>query len=313
MRRVAATCLTALSVMSGTWSPAAAGDVPASLPIVTLVDVPSTVHAGTQSSIGAMVPRGTRCRLVVRDSGTQVWRGPRAVARTSYMQFPWTQQSGAAVGTWRARVKCLTAAGIARSARGQFVVTTRVADPISVPALTAPTSAAMSVVPAAAGWAPFGTTLIKGTDWYQGRGVDVVSNGGNGCASGCAVRGAYGTKYQCVELVNRFVRTQNWVTANIMGNARDILAKAPGAVFDKHLAGDGYQPVPGDIITWTGGSSGYGHVAVVSSVGPKGVIFVEQNASRTGSYTLKISATGRLANYGWLSHQGYLHAKVNVG
>jgi surface antigen len=90
-----------------------------------------------------------------------------------------------------------------------------------------------------------------------------------------------------VELVNRFVRTQGWVTGNIMGNAGQLLDKAPASAFDKHPAGDGYVPVPGDIIVWTGGSTGYGHVAVVSSVVAGVVTFVEQNASRTGSYHLK--------------------------
>jgi surface antigen len=228
------------------------------------------------------------------------------------MQFPWTQQPGVTGGQWRLRVKCRTDVIRWKSTWGAFWVTANAAGPASVPTLNRPASASLSAVPASYGWAPFGTTLVKGTEWFNGRGVDVRSNGGNGCASGCAVRHTYGTKYQCVELVNRFVRTQGWVTSNILGNAGQLLAKAPAEAFDKHAAGGGYRPVPGDIIVWTGGSSGYGHVAVVSWVDGDVVTFVEQNASRTGSYQLKADATGRLARYGSLKHIGYLHAKANV-
>lgn len=126
------------------------------------------------------------------------------------------------------------------------------------------------------------------------------------------MRTTYGTKYQCVELVNRFVRTQGWVTSNIMGNAGQLMDKAPSAAFDKHPAGDGYIPVPGDIIVWTGGSSGYGHVAVVSQVADGVVHFMEQNASKSGSWKLKMDASGRLARYGALNHIGYLHAIANA-
>jgi len=277
-----------------------------------LVDVPATVPAGTDSSLGAFVPRSARCRLLVKDAWNTITRGPRARATSSFMQFPWVQQPGAASGQWRVRVKCRNTVTRWKSKWGSFDVTSSATGAASMPKPTRPASASVSSVPASYGWAPFGTTLIRGTDWFGGRGVDVRSNGGNGCASGCAVRGTYGTKYQCVELVNRFVRTQGWVSGNIMGNAGQLLDKAPSAAFDKHPAGDGYVPVPGDIIVWTGGSTGYGHVAVVSSVAAGVVTFVEQNASRTGSYHLKADSTGKLARYGSLRHIGYLHAKANA-
>ncbi len=276
-----------------------------------LVDVPATVPAGSDGSVGAFVPRGNRCRLVVRDAAGGVWKGPRSKATSGFMQFPWTQQAGSASGQWRLRVKCHNKVTRSKSRWGSFNVTTSAATPASVPTLGRPASAPVSGLAAAYGWAPFGSTLIKGTDWFAGRGVDVRSNGGNGCASGCAVRGTYGTKYQCVELVNRFVRTQGWVTSNILGNAHQILDKAPRDAFAKHKAGDGYVPVPGDIIVWSGGSSGYGHVAVVSAVSAGVVTFVEQNASRSGSYRLKMDTGGRLARYGALNHTGYLHAYAN--
>ncbi len=261
--------------------------------------------------IGRSLCRGARCRLVLRDSGATVLKGPGARAASGFMQFPWTQQAGTASGTWRVRVKCHTTVKRWKSTWGAFDVTSSLQGAPSVPTINRPVSASVSSLSASYGWAPFGTTLIRGTDWFGGRGVDVRSNGGNGCASGCAVRGTYGTKYQCVELVNRFVRTQGWVAGNIMGNAGQLLDKAPAAAFDKHKAGDGYMPVPGDIIVWTGGSTGYGHVAVVSAVADGLVTFVEQNASRTGTWHLKMGPLGKLAGYGSLRHIGYLHAYAN--
>ena len=308
MKRFAVSVVS-LGMLSGLVAPAAALELD---PIrLELVDVPATVPAASEGSVGAFVPRGKRCRLVIRDSGSGVWKGPRARATSGFMQFPWTQQAGSATGQWRVRVKCRNQVKRWKSRWGYFSVTSSAETPVSVPIPARPVSAPVSGLAAAYGWAPFGSTLVRGTDWFGGRGVDVRSNGGNGCASGCAVRGTYGTKYQCVELVNRFVRTQGWVTSNILGNAHQILDKAPETAFAKHRAGDGYLPVPGDIVVWSGGSSGYGHVAVVSAVSGGVVTFVEQNASRGGSYRLKMDARGRLARYGALNHTGYLHAYAN--
>ncbi len=216
------------------------------------------------------------------------------------------------MGQWRLRVSCRDLETRWTSKWAAFNVTDSTAGGEPAPRLSRPAAASLTSVPQSYGWSPFGTSLIKGSDWFGGRGVDVRSNGGNGCASGCAVRGSYGTKYQCVELVNRFVRTQGWVTSNIMGNAGQLMDKAPKDAFAKHSAGDGYIPVPGDIIVWTGGSSGYGHVAVVSAVANGQVTFVEQNASKTGTYRLKASKSGVLAGYGSLRHIGYLHAHANA-
>jgi surface antigen len=311
LKRIAVSVVSAATLTTLLATPTAALELD---PVrLELVDIPATVPAASEASVGAFVPRGTRCRLLVRDSASQKWKGPRAKATSGFMQFPWTQQAGSSSGDWRLRVKCRNDVTRWKSRWATFSVTSTAASPASLPTIGRPASASASVssLSAAYGWASFGTTLIKGTDWFNGRGVDVRSNGGNGCASGCAVRSTYGTKYQCVELVNRFVRTQGWVTTNIWGNAHQILDKAPASAFAKHPAGDGYVPVPGDIIVWSGGSSGYGHVAVVSAVAPGRVTFVEQNASRTGSYTLKTDVRGKLLPYGALRHTGYLHAYAN--
>lgn len=308
LKRIAVSVASAGTLAALLGTPAAALELD---PVrLQLVDAPATVPAGSESSVGAYVPRDTRCRLVVRDPGTSLWKGPRSKATSTSMQFSWTQQAASATEQWRVRVRCKNDVTKWKSRWSRYNVTPTAAQPGLT--IAKPVSTSISSLSAAYGWAPFGATLIKGTDWFGGKGVDVRSNGGNGCASGCAVRSTYGAKYQCVELVNRFIRTQGWVASNIMGNAHQILRNAPESVFEKHAAGDGYFPVPGDVIVWSGGSSGYGHVAVVSAVAGKTVTFVEQNASTTGTYRLKADATGRLANYGALRHSGYLHAYANA-
>ncbi len=183
--------LASVGLLAAMPSPASALELdPARL---QLVDVPATVPAGTDSSLGAFVPRGARCRLVVKDAWNTLTKGPRARATSGFMQFPWTQQPGAASGQWRVRVKCRTDVKRWKSTWGAFDVTSSVTGAGSMPTLNRPASASVSSVPASYGWSPFGTTLIKGTDWFGGRGVDVRSNGGNGCAPRCAVRRTYGS------------------------------------------------------------------------------------------------------------------------
>lgn len=301
MRALVGVAVAAVLLSSGA-SPAHAAEL-------ELVDVPATVQIGSESSVGAFVPRQSRCRLILR-SGEQRQKGPRAKASSGYMQFPWTQMTNSASGGWELRVNCRRQGAKWRSAWTAYEVTQVRQTARTVSQLARPASASLSSVWQSYGWQPFGTTLVKGSQWFGGRGVDVRSNGGNGCASGCSLRGTYGTKYQCVELVNRFARTQGWVTSNILGNASQIYTNAPSSVFAKYRRD--YVPVPGDIIVWKGGSTGYGHVAVVSEVEGSVVTFVEQNASRSGMHSLELNDRGRLANYGALRHMGFLHAHANT-
>ncbi len=308
MRRTVIMLLSAAAITSLAAAPLTAAEL--SPERLSLVDVPSVVPEGSDATVSSFVPRDSSCRLVLRDA-VAVYKGPRAKATTGFLLFPWTQTPASGVGEWRVRIKCSDTITRWKSTWSTFTVTSA-APAAAAPIINRPYSASISTLSTSYGWPAFGTTLVKGTDWFNGRGVDVRSNGVNGCANGCALRGTYGTKYQCVELVNRFVRTQGWVSTNIMGNAGQLMGTAPSSAFDKHPAGDGYLPVPGDVIVWTGGSTGYGHVAVVADVSEGMVTFVEQNASKTGSYRIKVDASGRLARYGSLNHIGYLHAKANV-
>jgi hypothetical protein len=105
--------------------------------------------------------------------------------------------------------------------------------------------------------------------------------------------------------------TRGW-SGKVWGNAHQIYANAPSANFDKHPAGDGYVPVPGDIMVWRGGWGNYGHVAVVRDVSGGQVNFLEQNASVTGQNARALQGNGAPGAYGGkYIFTGYLHAKAN--
>jgi hypothetical protein len=148
----------------------------------------------------------------------------------------------------------------------------------------------------------FGAVLIAGTAWLGGQGVTVYSDGGDG-ADGY---------YQCVELINRLITTRGWSPAITGVNANGMYGQASSTYFDKHPNGSGYQPVPGDIVVWGGGSGGFGHVSVVDANSGGLLTVAEQNSSPSGWGTNPISASGTIAAtaYGYYV-EGFLHARAN--
>lgn len=153
----------------------------------------------------------------------------------------------------------------------------------------------------------YGTVLIPGSMWLGGLGVDVMSNGGTGPS--CYDTGS-DHRWQCGELVNRFLAVRRWGPA-IPGNAGGFYANASGTAFDKHPIGSGYLPVPGDIVVWSGGAGGFGHVAIVVGDAGGRLTVVEQNSTITGYGSFPIAATGSIGPAGGLTPVGYLHAKAN--
>ena len=286
---------------------------------VRVTSSPSSVKAGQSAVIDAAAPDKARCRLVLR-KGSRSWRSAavrQRNAKRNYLQLAWQQGKGRAPGVWRATVSCRLESGVTATKSVKFRVKASKKSQRSVPKLRTPVVTRLTTRNplegfGAAGAPPFGTRLVSGSDWFGGQGVDIISNGpGSDCPGGVCQRHAYGIKWQCVELINRFIMTRGW-SGRIPGNARDIFGNASVSVFDKHAAGDGYQPVPGDIIVWRGGWGGYGHVAVVDGIGGGAVGFVEQNASPTGRNSRALGANGVPAAYSKrYTFLGYLHAKAN--
>ncbi len=283
---------------------------------VHIAYAPVRVKAGQVGVIEAVAPAKSRCRLAIR-KGSRVWTSPSARQqnpRRNSLQLSWKQGKGRAAGPWKATVRCRLKSGGTASKSVIFrVVSTGSAKAASVPVLRKPSltrNATRNPLEGfgGAGSPPFGTLLVPGSQWFGGQGVDIISNGPGWDCPGACQRHAYGIKWQCVELVNRFIMTRGW-SGRIPGNARDIYANAPSSAFDKHPAGDGYIPVPGDIMVWRGG---YGHVAIVDGVGGGSVGFVEQNASASGRNSRGLGANGVPARYGAkYTFVGYLHAKAN--
>ena len=161
-----------------------------------------------------------------------------------------------------------------------------------------------------AGWPPFGTVLVHGSEWLNGHGVNVYSNGLWGCYAGCSYGDGYGSyKYQCVDLVERLVNEEGWYKAILYGNGDETYGRAPASAFEKHPPGDGYQPVPGDIVSFANGDP-WGHVAVVEWDHGGQIGLVEQNASTSGTRTVPF--VGGVLDYPGFSEVGVLHAKLNT-
>lgn len=123
---------------------------------------------------------------------------------------------------------------------------------------------------------PFGTRL--GAVTIDGVEIDVFSNGEcthvSGEKSFDAAGNYMGIRYQCVEFVRRYLYLRHGKNLAMLwqdGNACDW--------FDNR-ATMGLTAVPctearaGDVVTFTGGK--WGHVAIVSEVGPDGSFYIAQ-------------------------------------
>ncbi|MBS2018795.1 MAG: CHAP domain-containing protein [Deltaproteobacteria bacterium] len=94
--------------------------------------------------------------------------------------------------------------------------------------------------------------------------------------------------YQCVELANRWL-TEGLRAPRIRGHAKEMCGNADRRAYDVHWKrdGDGYEPVPGDLLVWDG--STYGHVGVVSDVSSRTIVVANQNFGSGGRQTPFVS------------------------
>jgi hypothetical protein len=157
-----------------------------------------------------------------------------------------------------------------------------------------------------------GSTLLAGSSWLGGNGVDVKSNGGDegtgvSCATGSNTVGGVtsGLKWQCVELVDRLYLTRGWISSTWHGNGGRSSAAARDSMYDEAPATLSKQPNgsissvgPGDVVSineyFDGGFQADGHVLVVNTSGvvTSGTIpLVSQNSGDPASATPQRTAT----------------------
>jgi hypothetical protein len=286
---------------------------PRHTPAVVVSGVAPHMPAASSGLVVAQVPRGALCAAQLRGPAQGAQSASVRVA-SGLVEFPF-RLPAASAGAWSASVRCRSAA---RRASGRLSF--RVARSARSGARRASLGRPLVVHGDAPGGrgagsvAPWGTLLLPGSAWFGGHGVDVKSNGPDWrvyCVDPCGgqTAGRAGYAFQCVELIETFLIAQHWISSQIGGDAWQIYADAPASAFDKHPAGDGYHPVPGDVMVWSGGPTGDGHVAIVNSADGDTVAYVQQNAgSATGTTTLS-SGSRYAAGYAFT---GYLHAKANT-
>ena len=196
------------------------------------------------------------------------------------------------------------------------------------------------------GWPSWGSVLVAGSKWRvpgaagrtcNGRsitwpcGVDVHSNATAGRPDNSkwplspdSAFGAFGSyKWQCVELVERFVNLAGLYHGIIPapgGAAANMYSAADSRFFVKHPNGSGYRPVPGDIVVYAENPkvTGYdfGHIAVVESDDPATgkVTVLEQNVEdELGRGINQFHGKTLFPNPTWAGFRvrGFLHAKAN--
>jgi hypothetical protein len=154
---------------------------------------------------------------------------------------------------------------------------------------------------------PVGTLELGGSSWLGGNGVDIYSNGnsaantsGNNCVpvtgaaatSYCGAGSVWsGSKWQCVEMVNRLYLTQGWTTATWFGNGNTLVNHVPSGLTEESN-GSISSINTGDVITLDDG--GDGHAAIINSVSGTSMQIVNQNT--VAVYSSASIGSGSLAN-----------------
>ena len=130
-------------------------------------------------------------------------------------------------------------------------------------------------------------------------------------AEGCSYpRNRYGTRWQCVELFNRFFAHQ-FGTRPVHADARELLVKTaavPG--LEPRPNGGQHPPAPGDALVFDGTRTG--HVAIIIKVTSSHVHVVEQNVPGDGTNTYPYDpATRTVVAPAPATVSGWIHATTH--
>jgi len=269
----------------------------------TIISAPSHLKPGQQAVVAADVGLNAACRLSLSRAHVRTVNSSYGASAGGALEWVWTVPRAAKSGTSVATVICANTRHRAHSKihvsgrrRGDKAAATHF-HVVSIKANESPLVSGLG----GAGYPPYGSVMVPGSDWFGGHGVNVDSNGYGDNDNG---------RYQCVDLVTRFVAAEHF-GPTIWGNANQLYQDAPSSSYVHHPNGSGYIPVAGDIITLAGGP--YGHVVIVNQVIGDTIYVMEQNASSTGRSQLTIdTANGYISGEYGLGVIGTLHAKANT-
>lgn len=170
---------------------------------------------------------------------------------------------------------------------------------------------------------------LSGSGWLDGGGVDIMSGGDNSnfcvavpnapASSRCPAGSVWsGTKWVCVEMVNRLYLFRGWTNNTWSGNGNTLVNNLPSGLAAQSN-GSISHIIPGDVITLTGGSDGLGHAAIINTIASTfGIInqnaqqvnssaYVDSGSLASGNAHLSM-AVGTWTNY---SVQAVVHAAKN--
>lgn len=200
---------------------------------------------------------------------------------------------------------------IVAAARRARSVTVLVVLAVVTGLITVPAWAVTSVP--AAGSGTCGSTLLAGSKWLQGLGVDIYSNGvlqgqGQSCGGINYVDGTEtGFEWQCTELIDRLYLTRGWINSYWPGNGGDSAVGVNDSMYDMAPSSLSKQPngtisdvAPGDVVSVNeyvnGAFQSDGHVFVVNTAGvvtSGKVALVSQNFGTASAPILK--SAGKLS------------------
>jgi hypothetical protein len=160
-----------------------------------------------------------------------------------------------------------------------------------------------------------GATLLSGSDWLGGLGVDVESNypnQGSGTSCGDSTLNYVGNiptgyEWQCVELIDRLYLTRGWISSYWSGYGGDEVPGANNSMYDEAPSSLSKQPNgsvsylgPGDVISvneFIGGvQQDDGHVFIVNSAAPATSGKVSLVSQNFGTNTNQVYlSTGKLS------------------
>ena len=123
---------------------------------------------------------------------------------------------------------------------------------------------------------------------------------------------AYGIRWQCVELFNRFFGLRHGIEP-VAGDAKDLFDNAAGvAGLAVHRNGGPTSPAAGDaLVLGSGPGHRHGHVAIITAVSATEVGVVEQNVAGrdgTGTYPYDAATNTVLSGDGGRPALGWIRA-----